>query len=120
MGDMPDINWLTSIRLISSKFWRLEIPYEKAEKQSPLWSHSAATLRKRLRDLLKALQLPTEITTDGVRPFDLLSFKPGGVSWLLMAKENSDLVRRRGRWLSNRIMEIYFQKVQYITYLERL
>ena len=59
-------------------------------------------------------------TTDGVRPFDLLSFKPGGVSWLLMAKENSDLVRRRGRWLSNRIMEIYLQEVQYITCLERL
>ena len=97
----------------------LEIAYERAEKQSPLWSQSAATLRKRLKDLLEALHLPTE-AINGVRPFDLSSFRPGGASWLLMSTENSDLVRRRGRWLSNRIMEIYLQEVQYITYLERL
>ena len=55
-----------------------------------------------------------------VRPFDLSSFRPGGASWLLMSTESSELVRRRGRWHSIRVMEIYLQEIQYVTFLERL
>eukprot|EP00435_Cladocopium_sp_Y103_P065786 s89_g27.t1 len=87
----------------------LKIAYEKADRQSLLWPQSASTLRKTLRDLLRALKLPTE-SVNGVRPFDLSSFRPGGASWLLMTTENSELVRRRGRWLSTRVMEIYLQE----------
>ena len=97
----------------------LEVAYKNASGSSLLWPQSSATLRKRLRDLLKALKLPTEVSGD-VRPFDLSSFRPGGASWLLMSTENVELVRRRGRWLSSRVMEIYLQEVQYCTYLEKL
>ena len=97
----------------------LRLAYGKVDGSSPLWPQSSATLRKRLKDLLRALKLPTE-PCNGQRPFDLSSFRPGGASWLLMSTENVELVRRRGRWLSNRTMEIYLQEVQYCTYLERL
>ena len=70
-------------------------------------------------DLMKALKLPTEERGD-VRPFDLSSFRLGGASWLFMATESSELVRRRGRWHSTRVMEIYLQEIQYVTYLEKL
>ena len=39
---------------------------------------------------------------------------------MLTMTENPDLVRRRGRWLSTRVMEIYLQEVQAATYLPSL
>ena len=39
---------------------------------------------------------------------------------MLQLTENPDLVRRRGRWLSTKIMEIYLQEVQAATYLPSL
>ena len=39
---------------------------------------------------------------------------------MLHCTENPDLVRRRGRWLSLRVMEIYLQEVEAITYLPSL
>ena len=39
---------------------------------------------------------------------------------MLQATENPDLVRRRGRWLSTRVMEIYLQEVQATTYIPSL
>ena len=97
----------------------LELAYKNVPKSTPLWTQSSATLRKRLNDLMKALKLPTEERGD-VRPFDLSSFRLGGASWLFMATESSELVRRRGRWHSTRVMEIYLQEIQYVTYLEKL
>ena len=34
--------------------------------------------------------------------------------------ENPDYVRRRGRWITNKVMEIYIQEVAAIMYLPRL
>ena len=84
-----------------------------------LWPFSAATLRSRFTCLLKALDLPTSKTSAG-RPFELSSLRPGGATWMLNITENAELVRRRGRWLSHRVMEIYLQEVQVATYLFRL
>ena len=39
---------------------------------------------------------------------------------MLHCTENPDLVRRRGRWMSMRVMEIYLQEVEAITYLPSL
>eukprot|EP00438_Fugacium_kawagutii_P001504 Skav202550 [mRNA] locus=scaffold2011:388236:392729:- [translate_table: standard] len=39
---------------------------------------------------------------------------------LASVTENSELVRRRGRWLSSRVMEIYLQEIEAVTYIHRL
>ena len=40
--------------------------------------------------------------------------------WMMQVTESPDLVRRRGRWVSNRVMEIYVQEVGALLYLPRL
>ena len=48
----------------------------------------------------------------GGRPFlELASLRAGGAS------EDSEMLRRRGRWLSTRIMEIYVQEVASLEFL---
>ena len=100
------------IALLTSVFGR----YDSHE---PLWQLSASTLRLRFIQLLKALDLPVTKTAAG-RPYDLASLRPGGATWTLGVTENSELVRRRGRWLSNRVMEIYLQEVESVTYIHKL
>ncbi|CAE8641526.1 unnamed protein product [Polarella glacialis] len=54
------------------------------------------------------------------RPLDLGSFRPGGATLLLQMTEDSELVRRRGRCLSHRVMEIYLQEVSAVVFFPRL
>ncbi|CAE7699828.1 unnamed protein product [Symbiodinium sp. CCMP2592] len=54
------------------------------------------------------------------RPLDLGSFRPGGATFLMGQTEDSELVRRRGRWASQRVMEIYIQEVQAAVYFPAL
>lgn len=49
-----------------------------------------------------------------MRGFDLASLRPGGAT-LLLRTEDLELIRRRGRWLSSRVMEIYLQEVMATT-----
>ena len=81
-----------------------------------LWPFSDGVLRRRLRTILHRLCL----LDDAGPAFDLASLRPGGATWLLSETENAELVRRRGRWLSGRVMEIYLQEVTAITYVPRL
>ena len=97
----------------------LEAMYKDAPDESSIWPYSAATLRKRFKLLLEALQLPFSKGVAG-RPFDLGSMRPGGATWMLHQTENPEYVRRRGRWLSSRVMEIYLQEVLVTTFLEKL
>ena len=46
--------------------------------------------------------------------------KPPRGTRLLRKTENAEVVRRRGRWLSVKTLEIYLQEVQVSTYLERV
>ena len=39
---------------------------------------------------------------------------------MMLVTEDSEMVRRRGRWLSNKIMEIYVQEVSAIQFLHQL
>jgi hypothetical protein len=96
----------------------LEATYANFPADKKLWPFSAATLRKRFTALLKELGLPTT-RTGGLRPLDLGSLRPGGATFLLLATENMDLVRRRGRWVSNKVCEIYLQEILYVTYTEK-
>ena len=57
---------------------------------------------------------------DQDRPLDLGSFRPGGATFLLSLLEDSELVRRRGRWASHRVMETYLQEVSAIVFFPKL
>ena len=105
--DIPDL-----VRLVS-------LAFAKLDPQCPLWPFSGSTLRLRFRSVLQALSLPSSHSL-GVRPLDLGSLRAGGATWMLSVTENSELVRRRGRWLTSRIMEIYLQETSAIRYVTSL
>ncbi|CAE7475201.1 unnamed protein product, partial [Symbiodinium necroappetens] len=99
--DQPDI-----LEIIS-------VAYGKLGRKEKLWVLSGQTLRVRFKQLCQALLLPCE--PGGKLPaLELSSLRAGGATWLMMQGEDSELVRRRGRWLSHRIMEIYVQEVSSI------
>ena len=93
--------------------------YGKCSAADMLWPLSASTLRSRFTNLLKALELPTS-SSGKARCFDLASLRPGGATYILNMTESTELVRRRGRWLSQKVCDIYLQEVQVATYLHRL
>ncbi len=93
--------------------------YENLGENEPLWPYSAATLRKRFESLLGAVGLPSK-AHHGVRPFSLGSLRAGGATHLLYLTEDSELTRRRGRWLAYRTMEIYLQEILVATAVEKL
>ena len=100
------------VLLISSVF----LHYGSDQK---LWPYSAATLRRKFSQLLAAVGLQTKVV-GGVRPFDLGSLRPGGATWILNQTEDSNLVQRRGRWMSYRVMTIYLQEIAVATTLPKL
>ncbi|OLP77151.1 hypothetical protein AK812_SmicGene42825 [Symbiodinium microadriaticum] len=95
----------------------LELAFGPLRPSARLWPMSSGALRRRFRLLQARFGL---VNSDGSPHFDLSSFRPGGATWMLHCTENPDLVRRRGRWLSLRVMEIYLQEVEAITYLPSL
>ena len=56
----------------------------------------------------------------GTKALHLGSFRPGGATYLLQQTEDSELTRRRGRWASHKVMEIYLQEVASITLFPQL
>ena len=57
---------------------------------------------------------------DRSRKLDLGSLWAGGATWLLSVSEDAEHVRRRGRWLNHRTMEIYIQEVSSLQFIHRL
>ena len=105
--DVPDL-----VQVVSLAFRGLD-------PDNYLWPYSGSTLRLRFKSVLQALGLPS-VAANGVRPLDLGSLRAGGATWMLSVTENSELVRRRGRWLTGRIMEIYLQETSAIMYVTSL
>ena len=99
------------IALISLAFFNLD-------KRSKIWPQSNQTLRRRFDLVLERVGLSPPRA--GQRPLDLGSFRPGGATFLLQATDNSELVRRRGRWVSSKVMEIYIQEVTACTFFPSL
>lgn len=97
-----------------TKLQGLILVYASAPPDSLLWPYSAATLRKRFCSLLEGVSLETK-RVGGRRPFDLGSLRPGGATHLLVATEDSELVRRCGRWVMTNA-SCYLQKVLYTLY----
>lgn len=86
------------------------------KRNEKLWCLSGSTLRLRLTKILQRLGLPTS-NQGTLQALSLASFRPGGATWLITQTESAELVRRRGRWASFRIMECYLQEVASSTYL---
>ena len=96
----------------------VSLAFESLPKTSRLWPHSNQSLRKRFDTVLERLQIPT--ARGPSRPLDLGSLRPGGATFLLQFTEDSELARRRGRWVSHRLMEIYLQEVAASTFVADL
>jgi hypothetical protein len=84
----------------------------------PLWPFSSATLRRRFTCLLAALGMT--VGEDGQMPYSLGSLRPGGATYWLAETEDAEFVRRKGRWLSTRVLEIYLQEAAVATYDKKL
>ncbi|CAE7518902.1 unnamed protein product [Symbiodinium sp. CCMP2592] len=96
----------------------VDAAFKHLAPSSRLWPFSTQTLRRRLDSALERLGVPTARTDK--RPLDLGSFRPGGATHLLQIAEDSELVRRRGRWVSHKVMEIYLQEVAAVTFYPSL
>ena len=93
----------------------VKLAFEGLRRQSALWPFSQQTLRKRLYAVLERLGLDKSFGRE--KALDLGSFRPGGATFLLQTCEDSELVRRRGRWVSPKVMEIYLQEIAASTFL---
>ena len=99
------------IKVISLAFARLQ-------KEEKLWQMSPQTLRKRFD--LALHRVGASPPPPSVRALDLGSFRAGGATYMLQQTEDSELVRRRGRWASSKVMEIYLQEITASTFLPAL
>ena len=100
------------VRLLTSVFGKIG-------RDEMLWQASSAVLRRRFTMLQKALGLTTVRSSSEI-PYDLASLRPGGATHLLHRFEDAEFVRRRGRWLSSRVCEVYLQEVAIATYANHL
>ena len=97
----------------------IEISFRDLLPGEKLWPASSQTMRNRFQKLVKANRLDN--FPEGVsRGLDLGSLRAGGASWLLLTSEDSELTRRRGRWITSKVMEIYVQEVAALQFLPKL
>ena len=97
----------------------ISLAFKKLLPNEHLWPQSSQTFRNRFKTLLAVLDVPTSVV-NGCRPLDPGSLRPGGATWLLQATENSELVRRRGRWTTTKVLEIYLQETACVRFLSGL
>ncbi len=88
-------------------------------KGEMLWPFSGSTLRLRLKKILQRLHLPHDVGS-GIKPLTLASFRPGGATYLISKTDAAETVRRRGRWISLKVMETYLQEVTSATYMNEI
>ena len=56
----------------------------------------------------------------GNLPYSLSSLRPGGATFWLQKTEDAEYVRRKGRWLSTRVLEVYLQESVFTTYTQKM
>ncbi|CAE7571859.1 unnamed protein product, partial [Symbiodinium necroappetens] len=95
----------------------IDLVFHGLRPDERLWPRSQQTLRKRLDAVLARLGITPR---EGEKALDLGSFRPGGATYLLQQTEDLELTRRRGRWASHKVMEIYLQEVASITFYPQL
>jgi len=96
----------------------IELAFRKLRPDQKLWPMSGQTMRVRFQKLLEATGMSS--FPSGMRGLDLGSLRAGGASWLLLTSEDSELTRRRGRWVTHRVMEIYVQEISSLQFLPNL
>ena len=97
----------------------IRIGFGHLHPSDPLWPFSGSTLRLRLASILAKLELPTK-KGQKPKPLSLASFRPGGATWLITQTESAEVVMRRGRWASRKVMDCYLQEVTSLTYLNEV
>ena len=97
----------------------LECAFRHFNKLDRLCPYSGQTLRSRFGKLLAALKISGSFGTPP-KGLDLGSLRAGGATWLLQVSEDAEMVRRRGRWLNSRTMEIYIQECSALQFLPSL
>lgn len=95
------------------------LAFEKMDPNRYIWPFSPQTFRKRFRTVLASIGLPTTHTAT-IKALDPGSLRAGGASWLMQVTDSGDIVRRRGRWQNQRIMEVYVQEVSSLIYIQHL
>ena len=95
------------------------IAFERLIPAQKLWPLSPSTFRTRFAKLTAALSLD-DLEGTRIKPLDLGSMRAGGATWLLQTTEDGELVRRRGRWINTKVMDIYIQEVSSVLFLPRL
>ena len=60
------------------------------------------------------------VRSSGGEQYSLSSLRPGGATFYLQFTEDAEYVRRKGRWLSTRVLEIYLQEASVATYHDKL
>ena len=105
--DIPDL-----LSIVQATFFGLQ-------KHQKLWPYSGQTLRSRFKALLSGLGLAATGRGDA-KPLDLGSMRAGGATWLLEMTENGNLVQRRGRWISEKVMALYIQELTANVFLAQL
>ena len=93
----------------------VNLAFVKFPAHARLWAWSGQTLRQRFKDVLSATERHGDL-----KALDLGSLRAGGATWHLMMTENSEYTRRKGRWLSSRVMEIYVQETAALLFLKRV
>ena len=96
-----------------------EAIFKRAAPSEKLWHLSPATLRRRFNSLQAALGL---VATDGSEDFiyALASLRPGGATHWLQVTEDAEFVRRKGRWVSAKVLEIYLPEATVATYVHKM
>jgi hypothetical protein len=85
----------------------LDLAFRRFNPDERLWPWSPSKLRRRFALLLAALGIAD---SQGCSHFNLSSLRPGGATHWLAQTEDAEFVRRKGRWLSTRVLEIYLQE----------
>ncbi len=89
------------------------------KKDQRLWPMSGQTFRQRFKAVLHEVGIREDIIP-GVKNLDPGSLRAGGATWALTMTEDAELIRRRGRWLTSKTMEIYIQEVSATLYMSQL
>ena len=92
----------------------LTFTFSRLAAHERLWPWSPSRLRKGSSLLLAALGLAEG--AEGCTQYSLASLRPGGATFWLSVTEDAEYVRRKGRWLSTRVLEIYLQETSVATY----
>ena len=97
----------------------VELAFQALRPHQRLWAKSGQTLRSRFRQVMHELMSGRCYTLNG-KTLDLGSLRPGGATWILQTTEDGEFCRRRGRWINQRVMEIYIHEVSSFQYLSIL